>query len=73
MDKKSPFGLSFEEMAGIGERAFADAAREAKKTGLNPGYIDVAHRDAILREIAEGQEPGETSRQNRATTKKDKR
>lgn len=61
MSKKSPLGLSFEEMAAIGRRAFADAKRDAIATGLPNPYIDVEKRARAHKEIAEGGFPGDAS------------
>ncbi|WP_417464832.1 hypothetical protein [Kordiimonas sp.] len=54
MTKKSPFDLSFEEMAAIGERAFAEAKRETVATGLPNPYINVESRARYLKKIAQG-------------------
>ncbi len=54
MTKKSTFDLSFEELAEIGEQAFAQAKREAIATGLPNPYIDVERQDRYFQKIAQG-------------------
>ncbi|WP_417464825.1 hypothetical protein [Kordiimonas sp.] len=62
MTKKSTLDLSFEELAEIGEQAFAQAKRKAIATGLPSPYIDVESQDRYFQKIAQGCAQSDTSK-----------